>query len=164
MKTEHRENLAKLADWLDENMIPLGAGGDVNDDGWWMGNGGRFTMGFYRTDIEHKCGSAGCAIGWATEAVEPRQISDYWIGKPAPTAKEDLLESWTTYATRLFGVSDADVGAGQFMFSYRWAGWDDMNTPAQAAARIRAVIELDGEAPESWAHWVDGYFAGDDLV
>ena len=85
----------------------------------------------------HTCGSVACAIGHGPFAGIPIGIYEYY---------------WTNYAERVFGFSDANDGAGEYLFSNKWEYVD--NTAAGAAARIRSVLE-DG-CPVDWREQIAG--------
>lgn len=154
MKPEHAQNLATLADWLDQHAVEIELDDERASN---LDVEGRFHMGWYL--MGEGCGTSGCAIGWATVAVEPRKLVR------TPTLKDHPLEhdyeSWVTYANRLFGTHDGYPNEGQFMFGYQWINWPEMNTPKEAARRIRAVLANKGKAPAEWDHWFKGEFIYD---
>lgn len=139
MQLEHKQNLIKLADWLEAhgdglNEIELDDGRIVT-----------FDMEIYSNTYEDVCGTAGCAIGWATCAIERRQRlpgrADY--------------ESWGVFANRLFGTYNFGNDAGVFMFGGDWHLWPEQNTVKATVARIRYVLEHE-DAPDEWEGW-DGF-------
>jgi len=137
IEPHHLANLTKLADWLERHIDPETPEWLIDDNG----SHGELHMGFYSvSDKAPVCQSAGCAIGWASHAIEPRQVDKF-----------QNLEYWTDFAVRLFGVSDATIGAGVFMFSGEWTNITDR--VSDAVDRIRAVVELDGQAPKEWPNW-----------
>jgi len=148
----HRANLAKLADWLEQNAPLLASVDDPdmlgNDVGYSPPEGyiGWFDMRTYSDiDADDSCGSSGCAIGWATRAVEPRQVI---------LVQPDYFEPWQGYANRLFGTNDEAPGVGNFMFGVNWR--DTENNPKMTAERIRYVLDH-GKAPEEWGpQWQNG--------
>lgn len=151
---EQKQNLYDLAMWLDKHADDLvhERTSDPSDV---------FSMFTYSSGthadtkqprIGH-CGSIGCAIGWATYAVEPREATIITHG----LALGYKFEDWSDYAQRLFGVHDGDGEVGMFMFGSEWADWPDEDNPRATARRILAVLELD-DAPQTWNHWT--YEAG----
>lgn len=127
MKKKHRENLLKLAAYLDK--LP--------------DNYEQFHMRQYMmtTDIKEvlyiweqakpDCGTVACAVGHGPSA----GIRVY---------KDD---SWEEYADRVFGDLNGD--SFTYMFGSSWTDTD--NTPKGAAARIRTYVTL-GRAPEDWTY------------
>jgi len=149
MQETHRTNLSRLADWLESNAPLL----DPRPAGYLNasllkpapGQLGYFDLGLYASQFEGEtCGSAGCAIGWASVAIEPRRT---WGSLAAG-------ESWAQFAYRLFGTHDSCDQAGEFMFGAHWEGSD--NDPKLTAERIRYVLDH-GNAPVEWGdQWTDG--------
>jgi len=147
MNLEHKQNLADLADWLEvhhketEDSYDLIVAGLVE---------GRFNIKNYNNNQQeylNNCGTAGCAIGWATYAIEPRNMKKTEWGQ--------LGEPWHAYACRLFGTHDSKAGAGTFMFSGNWGLKTEKGSVADAISRIRTVLQLEGATPEVWPHWDD---------
>ena len=125
MKKKHRDNLLKLADYLDK--LP-----DDYD---------RFNMAFYMADDESEqvpideiskpdCGTVACAAGHG----------------PAAGIRVYRDRDWDDYINRVFGAHE--VGGGyHYMFSGNWTEYD--NTIKGAVARIRTFVKL-GRTPEGW--------------
>jgi hypothetical protein len=126
MKKKHRENLLKLADYLDK----------LPDDyeqfhmrEYMMTTGGREVMYIWE-QTKPDCGTVACAVGHGPSA-GIRVYGD---------------SDWESYADRVFGELPHDDFT--YMFGSSWCDTD--NTPKGAAARIRTFVEL-GKAPEGWA-------------
>lgn len=129
MKKKHRENLLKLADYLDtlpddykqfdmsEYMLVRDGDGD-----YWE------TLDPYERS-KPVCGTVACAVGHGP-AAGIRLYGDL---------------DWTDYAERVFGKMRCDDF--QYMFGPEWLCYD--NTPKGAASRIRTFVSL-GRAPECW--------------
>lgn len=81
--------------------------------------------------IQHDCGTAGCALGWAPTLVK--------------RGRKD--EDWADYCERVFGV-DVVTDLWDFMFGGSWSG--EQNTPTATAGRIMYVVN-NGEAPALWS-------------
>jgi hypothetical protein len=137
MKKKHRDNLLKLAAYLE--TLP--------DDYE------QFDMDYYMAEIDEdgdlaeeldpnerskpSCGTVACAVGHGPSA----GIRTYRDG------------DWYEYSYRVFGVGNAmryeNQGQGyNYMFSAVWSHTD--NTPKGAAARIRTYVTL-GHAPDDWS-------------
>lgn len=130
LSPEHRDRLAALADLLE--TVP----DDRFDMSWFhsrLGNGSPEGV----AELRDECGTAGCALGWATTLFPS-------LGG----------EGWWDYVNRVFGLPVSEE-AWSWMFSDWWRDWD--NTPRGAAARIRHLLEhgltedwreqMSGEAP-----------------
>ena len=126
MKTKHKTNLLKLADYLD--TLP-----DDYEN---------FDMGEYMQDeygetvwIKEQnkpvCGTVACAVGHG----------------PAAGIRVYGDADWEAYADRVFG--EIPYEDFQYMFGSEWSHYD--NTPKGAAARIRTYVAL-GHAPEGWRY------------
>lgn len=131
MKKKHRDNLLKLADYLDK----------LPDDYE------QFDMAEYmmtrdddnpddqlKVSIEDRskpsCGTVACAVGHGPAA----GIRVY--GDP----------DWISYSYRVFG-EELDDG-WDYMFASNWEYTD--NTPKGAASRIRTYVAL-GHTPDGWS-------------
>lgn len=131
MKKKHRDNLLKLADYLDklpddyehfdmaEYMMTRDE--DYPDNEWTISINER---------SKPACGTVACAVGHGP-AAGIRIYGDH---------------DWESYADRVFGDMSHDDFT--YMFGSSWVDTD--NTPKGAAARIRTLVEL-GKAPEGWA-------------
>lgn len=141
MSPEQRNNLIKLADYLDN--IPPGYE--------------HFDMSHFITDCREirptpefvesyktsptaalsRCGAVACALGHAPAA-----------GLPLPDVHSDGMLDWRRYAGKLFNIPVASL-AWDWMFG---GGWEEFDNTAQGAAhRIRQYL----------AHGVpDGYHDG----
>jgi hypothetical protein len=132
MKKKHRENLLKLADYLDKlpddyeqfdmreyMMVP-----DV-----------KYRNGYEALCIDERskpvCGTVACAVGHG----------------PAAGIRVYGDESWSSYADRVFGYLSDD--GFDYMFASGWSV--DDNTPKGAAARIRTYVML-GHPPDDWSY------------
>lgn len=124
MKKKHKDNLLKLATYLE--TLP--------DDY------GHFNMSEYMENIDGyyvcitlqnkpDCGTVACAVGHG----------------PAAGIRVYGDTSWGDYAERVFGYMTTD--AFEYMFGSSWSDYD--NTPKGAAARIRTYVAL-GHAPNDW--------------
>lgn len=115
MEAIHKERLEKLADYL-SNGIP--------ED--------RFTMARYRKsdDMQHICGTAGCALGWSPAIMDKETFSSFLNGK-AEIHFAKISEDY-------FGVEDGSE-VWHYLFGIGWQYID--NTPQGAAARIRYFLE-----------------------
>lgn len=127
MKKKHRENLLKLADYLDK----------LPDDyeqfhmrQYMMTTDVREVMYIWE-QTKPDCGTVACAVGHGPSA----GIRVY---------KDD---SWEDYADRVFGDLNGD--SFTYMFGASWSETDD--TAKGAAARIRTYVKL-GRAPEGWKY------------
>jgi hypothetical protein len=128
MKKKHRENLLKLADYLDK--LP----DDYEQFHMYSYMAQRSSYGWATFDLNEKpkpeCGTVACAVGHGPAA--GIRIYGDW--------------DWESYADRVFGELPYDDFS--YMFGSSWCDTD--NTPKGAAARIRTFVEL-GKAPEGWA-------------
>ena len=90
-----------------------------------------------RCDFESvtKCGTVGCAVGWAPHVIP--YISREYNGR-------DGVEFYN-YANRVFGCVVADDNIGDYMFSSLWAEHPTGKTRTATIARIRAVVDVEGE-------------------
>lgn len=127
MKKKHRENLLKLADYLDTlpgdyEQFDMSEYMLVRDGDHWENFG---------PDERSKpvCGTVACAVGHGP-AAGIRLYGDL---------------DWTDYAERVFGKMRCDDF--QYMFGSEWSNYD--NTPKGAASRIRTFVSL-GCAPDRW--------------
>lgn len=130
---EQRANLEKLATHLealpaDYSHFDMGSYFKKPTDQWGSDP---------KDAAAHTCGSVACAIGHGPFAGIPIARDEY---------------SWTNYAERVFGFSDANNGAGEYLFSNEWEHVD--NTVAGAAARIRFVLE--NGCPDYWRDEIAG--------
>ena len=131
MKKKHRDNLLKLADYLD--ALPA----DYKE----------FDMRDYNTlaDAVHGarsldpkrrqygCGTVACALGHG----------------PAAGVRVYGDRCWDAYCKRVFGIErHYDYEDFEYLFGSTWTLYD--NTPHGAAARIRTYVELGGKAPDGW--------------
>jgi hypothetical protein len=116
MLKEHRDNLAKLADYLE----------NLPDDY------AKFDMEFFMsadgepidTPKTVSCGTVACAVGHGPSA-------------GIPVCGDN---NWPDYVQRVFGVYHArESGAFEWLFAEWWASVD--NTPKGAANRIRYYLE-----------------------
>lgn len=127
MKKKHRDNLLKLADYLDK--LP----DDYQQFHMFDYMAERHGMGWETFSLEERakpeCGTVACAVGHGP-AAGIRIYGDH---------------DWESYADRVFG--DMPLDDFQYMFGSEWSDYD--NTPKGAATRIRTVVEL-GSAPEGW--------------
>lgn len=132
MKKKHRDNLLKLADYLDRlpddyeqfDMSEYMMERDGDDRRYWE-----------TLDISERskpvCGTVACAVGHG----------------PAAGIRVYGDECWASYADRVFGFLPDD--GFDYMFS---SGWSiDDNTPKGAAARIRTYVTL-GHSPSGWTY------------
>ena len=131
MLKKHRDNLTKLADYLD--ALPA----DYEHFDMFDYNRKYTTSGsscrLYLQDRRYDCGTVACAVGHGPAA----GIRVYG----------DL--GWNSYCTRVFGVDRGENNyAFEYMFGTSWKRYD--NTPHGAAARIRTYIDLGGNTPEGW--------------
>lgn len=118
---EQRNNLAKLADYLDA----LPADYDrFNMSAYMLGADGYSTSPLRQAE-PNVCGSCACAIGHGPAA---------GIGLRGDP-------SWPEYAERVFGTDEAATSAGEYMF-----GVDNPNDPRAAADRIRKVLSGEWQA------------------
>lgn len=117
MLKKHRENLEKLANFLDRVVPPP-----------------KFDMTMYLSDSNNRwlnlddavkstymeCGTSACAVGH---------------GPLAGIRKLRTDGSWEGYCKRVFGIDSYHEDDWNWLFSDKWAMRD--NTPEGAAARIR---------------------------
>jgi hypothetical protein len=132
MLKKHRDNLTKLANYLD--ALPK----DYKD----------FDMCDFNYDSDqsldiadrrYDCGTAACAVGHG----------------PAAGIRVYKDADWFAYCERAFGITryaaDHDYDEDkdfEYLFGSGWGDYD--NTPHGAAARIRTYLELGGKVPEGW--------------
>jgi hypothetical protein len=128
MKKKHRDNLLKLADYLEK--LP----DDYEQFHMYSYMAERYRAGWTTFDLNERskpaCGTVACAVGHGPAA--GIRIYGDW--------------DWESYADRVFGELSGDDFT--YMFGSSWADTD--NTPKGAAARIRTFVEL-GKAPKGWA-------------
>jgi hypothetical protein len=128
MKSNHQDNLLKLADYL-ANLPDDYEKFDMSE--YMLTRDGDFWQALDITErSKPACGTVACAVGHGPSA-GIRVYGD---------------ESWQDYSDRVFG----DLGADdfQYMFGSEWSNYD--NTPRGAAARIRTFVSL-GIAPDGWS-------------
>jgi hypothetical protein len=136
MKPKHRDNLLKLAAYLD--ALPADyeefCMSDYNRDN-------HSNAPHYRSlnprERQYGCGTVACAVGHGP-AAGIRVHGDY---------------GWDDYCFRVFGVSDElgmyqDDDSFDYMFGTNWTRYD--NTPHGAAERIRTYVSLGGQTPDGW--------------
>ena len=131
MKKKHRENLLKLAAYLetlpdDYEQFDMGEYMSERDGDW---------MDPRSPDEQSKpvCGTVACAVGHGP-AAGIRIYGDH---------------SWEDYSDRVFGEFEDDYFGWDYMFGASWAYSD--NTPKGAAARIRTYVAL-GHSPDDWSY------------
>ena len=126
MIKKHKDNLNKLADYLD--ALPI----DYKhfNMGYFLAVGLERGEGIHCPSIErdideastidlNECGACACAIGHGPSA-------------GIPVCRDP---TWSDYAIRVFGFDFSDDAEGDYMF-----GSDHPNDPQLAARRIRAVL------------------------
>lgn len=129
------ENLNKLADFLE--ALPA----EKFDMEYFRAE--RASTVSYSVEYEstHKCGTVGCAVGWApfVEGLAPIEAEfEVEFDWNNPTL------NFIAYSRRIFGAEPMDHGgAWDLMFSQEWAGDVNHNNPKATAARIRTVIKGD---------------------
>jgi hypothetical protein len=131
MKKKHKDNLLKLATYL-ETLPDDYEQFDMRD--YMMEPDGDDRRCWQAVDITERskpvCGTVACAVGHG----------------PAAGIRVYGDDCWQSYADRVFGFLP-DHGF-DYMFS---SGWSiDDNTPKGAAARIRTYVAL-GHAPDDWS-------------
>jgi hypothetical protein len=128
MKKKHRDNLLKLASYLET----LPDDYEQFDMGEYMSERDGDCMEPLGPDEQSKpsCGTVACAVGHGP-AAGIRVYGDH---------------SWEEYADRVFGYMSG--GSFEYMFGASWSCTD--NTPKGAAARIRTYLAL-GHSPSGWS-------------
>lgn len=133
MKTKHRNNLLKLADYLatlpdDYEQFDMAEYMMTRDED--------YPHNEWAISINERskpaCGTVACAVGHG----------------PAAGVRVYGDTSWGDYAERVFGYMTGDDFA--YMFSSTWSETD--NTPRGAAARIRTYVAL-GHTPDDWSFY-----------
>jgi hypothetical protein len=132
MKKKHRDNLLKLADYLDAlpddyeqfDMSEYMMERDDQHPAYW----GTLSIEERSKPV---CGTVACAVGHGPSA-GIRVYGD---------------ECWGSYADRVFGFLPDD--GFDYMFASGWSV--DDNTPKGAAARIRTYVTL-GHSPDDWSY------------
>lgn len=123
MEQEHKDNLLKLADYLDAlpadyKHFDMGSYYTYHGEEIFPDDSDEEKPGPYDLNA---CGSSACAIGHGPNAGIPLQGDDYF---------------WSKYARRAFGVDESDYeSGGNYMF-----GLNNSNDPKAAAKRIREVV------------------------
>lgn len=122
-----RRNFLKLATFLEEHGLSIN-----NNNGFRMESYvAPMIEGHWLTldsAPEGSCGTSGCAVGWATVAVEPIELSNFDHG--------DNTYDWEGYCEKVFGIGE---------FSDDWEFLFGPNNPddaLRAAERIREYLEL----------------------
>ena len=124
MKKKHKDNLLKLADYLDKLPDDYE---QFDMDEYMQDENGHVV--WITTQNKPSCGTVACAVGHGPAA----GIRVYGDG------------DWADYADRVFGKMCCDDF--QYMFGSWWSNYD--NTPKGAASRIRTFVSL-GRAPDCW--------------
>ena len=130
MKKKHRDNLLKLADYLDKPPDDY----EQFHMAEYMGEHekGRLIMTFSIEEMSKPaCGTVACAVGHG----------------PAAGIRVYGDTDWSSYSDRVFGEFLED-DSWDYMFGSIWSRYD--NTPKGAAARIRTCVAL-GQAPAGWS-------------
>ena len=126
-----RKNLQKLATYLAYAPAPKGVKFDMSN----------FTdLPYAREFAEVKCGTAGCAVGWA----------------PFAGIKKRIGESWLTYSERVLIDYHSHINFWEWCFGGDWAEFD--NTRKGAAKRIQYLLD-NGKPPEGFNSDSRGYSA-----
>lgn len=132
MIKKHRENLLKLAAYLDQ--LPADYEHfDMRDYNTVERESPFFPHSLEPKSRQYGCGTAACALGHGPAA----GIRVYG----------DLL--WDNYCERVFGIkrfAREDDDDFEYLFGAQWTHYD--NTPHGAAARIRIYVE--GGTPSGW--------------
>jgi hypothetical protein len=144
MKKKHRDNLLKLADYLE--ALPA----DCKEFDMRVYNSVKAdtlsgTRSLGPDTRQHGCGTAACALGHGPAA----GIRVYGDG------------CWGDYCKRVFGIdcdSRRNIDKFEYLFAATWVLFD--NTPHGAAARIRTYVELGGKTPDGWKEERDGMTNG----
>ena len=128
MKTKHRDNLLKLADYLatlpdDYEKFHMREYMAERDGEYWH-------MIYPDERSKPVCGTVACAVGHG----------------PAAGIRVYGDTDWSDYADRVFGILGDD--GFDYMFASNWSYSD--NTPKGAAARIRTYVAL-GRTPDGWS-------------
>lgn len=128
MKQIHRERLRKLAEYL-LTQVPQE----------------KFDMSIYRIwdDVDHICGSAGCALGWSPAIMLGSTFRRY------KSRSSSFFQLFSRIISKEYFGIDPDKNTWVYLFSGLWS-WTD-NTPQGAAARILYFLD----------HGVPGWFDGD---
>ena len=132
MKKKHRDNLAKLADYL--AALPADYEHfDMDDYNRDRREGSRRHL--YIQDRRYGCGTVACAVGHG----------------PAAGIRVYGDAVWASYCRRVFGIGRNDGRGGvnetfEYLFGSAWTQYD--NTPQGAAERIRTF--LDSGVPADW--------------
>ena len=116
MKPIYRKRLRKLAEYL-LTQVPQD----------------KFDMSYYRTggDMDHVCGTAGCALGWSPAIMSKKTYYKYRsTGCSIGTMFEKISNNY-------LGIESDTVWS--YIFSEYWAYKD--NTPQGAAARIPYFLD-----------------------
>jgi len=132
--TLNRENLTKLADYLDS--LPDNYRSFMMSDFLVQTEYDPAEIARYMTEPNYNmCGSAACAIGHAPAAGIKVDMSTF-------TEYDKTSDMWDYYHLEAFGI-DWGEPISLWMFGGDWTYVD--NTPKGAAARIRFI--LDGKTP-----------------
>jgi hypothetical protein len=134
MKKKHKDNLLKLADYLD--ALPADYKEfDMRDYNTVKADTLSGTRSLDPNKRRYGCGTAACALGHGP-AAGIRVYGDW---------------CWDDYCKRVFGI-DRDFRRNtdefDYLFGSTWTQYD--NTPHGAAARIRTYVELGGKTPDGW--------------
>ena len=130
MKKKHRDNLLKLAAYL-ETLPDDYEQFDMSE--YMMKQDGKYWEAVYVHELpKNDCGTVACAVGHGP-AAGIRVYGDI---------------DWESYSDRVFGEFEDDYFGWDYMFSASWSCSD--NTPKGAAARIRTYVTL-GHTPDGWS-------------
>lgn len=133
MNKRHLKNLAKLADYLENNVK------DSQFNMTYMRGDG---FGYY-CDFKSKtdCGAVGCALGWAPFIIKVKS-DDFESFSEDPKSLD-----FNKYADRVFGTGDDMRNSAQwcYMFDYKWADSPRQSTRKAAVKRIRNLVDSEGK-------------------
>lgn len=146
IKPEHRDNLEKLAKYL-ERLPKDYDQFDMRDFMAEKMEPGRFVDYHYvpkppsvgMLSVSRTCGAVACAIGHGPDAGIPLTNRD---------------RHWRGYARRVFGCDDSFRELGVYIFNAKWRF--EQNGHRSAAARIWYVLD-NGCAPPNWSYYDDIY-------
>ena len=118
MKPIHRERLRKLAEYL-LTQVPEE----------------KFDMACYRRgdDMDHVCGTAGCALGWSPAIMLESTFRRY------KSRSSSFFQLFSRIISKEYFGIDPGKNIWSYIFSEEWAFVD--NTPQGAAARILYFLD-----------------------
>lgn len=116
MNATGKKRLLKLADFL-QTVKPK-----------------RFDMGFFATGDLHECGTAGCALGWATMVPSFQKAGLYLDDGMSVRFKGSRVHDSFRVAEKFFDLTEREA---ENFFLRR----ENHETPKQVARNIRAAVK-----------------------